>query len=135
MHRWGINKNLLLFLIFSCRIFLLFLVKHYPANIFLFEVNNRNTRERCEVCSKLTIKTQERRQWTYFTPFSNVSIVELEQANISWVIVKVISNEEPNELTIYAKLCQNVTTFHRQEREGIENKTFQVTILLLMTVI
>ena len=101
----------------------------------MFEVNNRNTRERCEVCSKLTIKTQERRQCTYFTPFSNVSIVELEQANISWVIVKVISNEEPNELTIYAKLCQNVTTFHRQEREGIENKTFQVTILLLMTVI
>ena len=31
------------------------------ANIYLFKVNNRNTRERCEVCSKLTIKTPERR--------------------------------------------------------------------------
>ena len=33
-----------------------------PANIYLFKVNNRNTRKRCEICSKLTIKTPERRQ-------------------------------------------------------------------------
>ena len=32
-----------------------------PANIQLFKVNNRNTRKRCEICSKLTIKTPERR--------------------------------------------------------------------------
>ena len=32
-----------------------------PANISLFKVNNRNTRKRCEICSKLTIKTPERR--------------------------------------------------------------------------
>ena len=35
---------------------------HYPVNIYLFKVNNRNTRKRREVCSKLTIKTPERRQ-------------------------------------------------------------------------
>ena len=29
----------------------------------MFKVNNRNTRTRCEICSKLTIKTPERRQW------------------------------------------------------------------------
>ena len=28
----------------------------------MFKVNNRNTRTRCEICSKLT-KTPERRQW------------------------------------------------------------------------
>ena len=33
-----------------------------PANIYLFKVNNRNTRKRCKICSKLTIKTSERRQ-------------------------------------------------------------------------
>ena len=27
-----------------------------PANIYLFKVNNRNTRKKCEICSKLTIK-------------------------------------------------------------------------------
>ena len=30
---------------------------HHPAGIYLFKVNNRNTRARCEICLKLTIKT------------------------------------------------------------------------------
>ena len=29
---------------------------------YMFKVNNRNTRTRCGICSKLTIKTPERRQ-------------------------------------------------------------------------
>ena len=32
-----------------------------PAGIYLLKVNNRNTRTRCVICSKLTIKTPERR--------------------------------------------------------------------------
>ena len=32
-----------------------------PAEIYLLKVNNRNPRTRCEVSSKLTIKTPERR--------------------------------------------------------------------------
>ena len=32
-----------------------------PAGIYLLKVNTRNTRTRCEICSKLTIKTPERR--------------------------------------------------------------------------
>ena len=47
----------------------------------MFKVNNRNTRTRCEIWSKLTIKTPERR---YFTPCSSVFIVNLEQVNASW---------------------------------------------------
>ena len=35
----------------------------FPANMYLLKVNNRNTRKRCEICSKLTINTQGRRQW------------------------------------------------------------------------
>ena len=35
----------------------------YPVGIYLLKVNNRNTRTRCEICSKLTIKTQEQRHW------------------------------------------------------------------------
>ena len=34
-----------------------------PAGIYLLKVNNRNSRTRCEICSKLTIKTPGRRQW------------------------------------------------------------------------
>ena len=33
------------------------------VGIYLLKGNNRNTRTRCEICSKLTIKTPERRQW------------------------------------------------------------------------
>ena len=32
------------------------LKSNFPANIYLFKVNNRNTRKSCEICSKLTIK-------------------------------------------------------------------------------
>ena len=32
-----------------------------PANNYLFKVNNKNTRRKCEICSKLKIKTPERR--------------------------------------------------------------------------
>ena len=31
------------------------------ADSYLLKVNNRNTRAMCEICSKLTIKTPERR--------------------------------------------------------------------------
>ena len=32
----------------------------FPAIIYLFKVNNRNTKKRYEMCLKLTIKTPER---------------------------------------------------------------------------
>ena len=35
----------------------LFISWKNPANIYLFKVKKRNTRERCEICSELTIKT------------------------------------------------------------------------------
>ena len=47
------------------------LIHYIPANIYLLKVNNRNTRKRCEICSK-------------FTPFSGVSIVDFEQVNVCW---------------------------------------------------
>ena len=33
-----------------------------PVGNYMLEVNNRNTRARCEMCSKSTIETPERRQ-------------------------------------------------------------------------
>ena len=46
-----------------------------PANIYLFKVNNINSRKRCERCSKLTIKTPKE---------VSASINYLEQINVSW---------------------------------------------------
>ena len=47
----------------------------------MVKVNNRNTLTRSEICSKLTIKTPERR---FFTPYSSVFIVNFEQINAGW---------------------------------------------------
>ena len=38
-----------------------------PAGIYQLQFNNRNTRTRCQMYSKLTIKTPERRYWRVFT--------------------------------------------------------------------
>ena len=39
-------------------------IRTLHANIYLLKVNNRNSRKRREICSKLTIKTPERRRRT-----------------------------------------------------------------------
>ena len=46
--------------------------------IYLLKVNNKNTTEMCEICSMLTIKTPERRQWHR----SGVFIVNLEHFSL-----------------------------------------------------
>ena len=46
----------------------------FPAKIYLLKVNNRDTRKRCKISSKLTIKTPERRHWRR----SDVFIVNFE---------------------------------------------------------
>ena len=43
----------------------------------MFKVNSRNTRTRCEICSKLIIKTSERRHWHHLRR-SGVFIVAFE---------------------------------------------------------
>ena len=62
----------------------------------MFQVNNRNTRAKCKLCSKLTIKMHwhlERRHWRRSGIFIvnfivSVSIVKFEQVNAGWVAMK-----------------------------------------------
>ena len=54
----------------------------YPVGNYMLKVNNRNTRTRCEIHSKLIIKTTERRHW----PRSDVFIVNFEYI---WHFVQV----------------------------------------------
>ena len=48
------------------------LIGRDPANIYLFKVNT-NTRKKCEICSKLTIKTVERRSGVIILNFEHIS--------------------------------------------------------------
>ena len=83
-----INQNIQVALILSSCIiskyFLSVLVMQVTTNgsvqfsVNMLKANNRNTRTRCEIWSKLTIKT-------YFTRCSNVSIVNFKQVNAGWV--------------------------------------------------
>ena len=50
-------------------------VMHKSANNYLLKVNNKNTRKRWDICSKLIKKTPERRQW----PRSGLFIINFEQ--------------------------------------------------------
>ena len=61
------------FMYFSCSVFF---VNFNPFNSKQVhaQVNNRNTRKMCEICSNLTIKTPERRQWRN----SSVFIINFE---------------------------------------------------------
>ena len=53
----------------------------YPSGIYLLKVNSRNTTASCEICSKLTIKTPERRQWhcscVFIVNFEHISHIVL----------------------------------------------------------
>ena len=49
----------------------------YPAGNYMFKVNNKNTRTRCEICSKLTTKIPERRQGIFTANFEHVSELAL----------------------------------------------------------
>ena len=57
--------------------------KTFPAGNYMFKVNNRNTRTRCEMYSKLTIKIPERCLWRLLMAF--VSIVYFERISAGWV--------------------------------------------------
>ena len=54
------------------------------AGIYLLKVNNRNTRTRCEIFSKFTIKIPQRRQWR----LSGIFIVSFE--HISHFVLKFL---------------------------------------------
>ena len=70
------------------------------ANIYLFKINDRDTRKTCEICSKLTIKTTERLLYcelrTYFTPSSSASIADFELINVYWEHVNTCKYQNKN---------------------------------------
>ena len=40
--------------------------QYFPANMYLFKVNKRNTRKSCKMCQELTIKTSLTSLWCFY---------------------------------------------------------------------
>ena len=60
-----------------------------PANICLFKATNWNTRKTCKICSKLTIKTPERRQ-RHCEHLSHIFLMFLLLTLNNWLLAEKI---------------------------------------------
>ena len=82
------NQFVRVFKNFDCNIGSKSFINIFEANIQFpypfFKVNNRDTKTRCKICLKLTIKTLERRQWRR----SSVFIVNFE--HISHLVLVIL---------------------------------------------
>ena len=75
-----------------------------PAYIYLFKVNNRNTRKKCEIYLKLTTKAPERRK-------SDVFIVNFEHISHLFLVFllltlnkQMLARKVSNDLFYWANL-------------------------------
>ena len=104
----------------------------YPANIYLLKVNYKNTKEKCEICSKLSIEIPERHQWRLSVfivnlehishHFSSVSIVDFEQVNARWISTSSndLDDEKEIKLTVQRKRdVENIKIGYRRIMDTI----------------
>ena len=84
-----------------------------PAGIYLLKVNNRNTGTRCEICSKLTIKTPERRHWR-FKPCCSASVVNFEHVIAGWADTNSLAHFDSDKYWPYQNYSLSVIRFSYQ---------------------
>ena len=93
--------------------------KSFPANIYLFKVNNRNTWKRSEICSKLTIKTLDLLQWHHW----QIGVLKLTQ-NVFRITIKkpsifIVDFQDISYLfQVFLLLTLNRLVFSRQPNEA-----------------
>ena len=97
----------------------------FPFDIYLFKVNNGNTSTMCEICSKLTKKTPERRQWRR----TGIFIVNCEQISHIILVNSVADFEYVNAwrviCTIQRVLQKNISNLKYYKKYEINsNKMF-----------
>ena len=100
----------------------MFSIESNPAGIYLLKVNNRNTRTRCEICSKLVIKIPERRHREIFQKLiigvgGTGTIIRYSRVmgkikcliSVSFLAVKSLytSKKQKNDCFIYIAIAQH----------------------------
>ena len=111
-----------------------------PAGIYLLKVNNRNTRTRCEICSKLTMKTLQRRQWRRSSvfivsfkhishPSSSVSIVNFEHVTLGLLMffIKFVTDMNIPTVIYFFKVNNRSTRAMCEIRSELTLKTTERT--------
>ena len=88
---------------------------HYPVSNYIFKVNKRSTKTMCEICSKLTIKTPERRHWCHLHR-SGIFIVNFER--ISNLFILLFSYSSPWEYLWINSLIFYAACFYRMPSWG-----------------
>ena len=76
---------------------------YYPVGIYMFKVNNRDSRTRCQTCSKLTIKIPDRLQILWNSQENTCVRVPLLQSGsslINW-IANSLSKSSPTMGTLF----------------------------------
>ena len=79
----------------------------FPANIYLFKVNNRNTGTNCEICSKLTIKAPEQCYWRR----SVVFIVNFEHISHLFLVLLLLTSNKEMLAKFPLKIIKRFTTY------------------------
>ena len=74
-------------------------------NICLFKVNNRNTRKTCEICSKLTRKTPERRpEFAILSLYGEIRVRENPYSGIFYALLSNIVRDFQKIILSHYKL-------------------------------
>ena len=96
-----------------------------PAGIYLLKTNGRNTRTRCEICSKQTVKISERRQCRR----SGVFIVNFEHISKFVQVFLLLTLNGPKPIRLLLLLAfMNIEKSHHFYRNGL-NYSFLFSLL------
>ena len=130
--------------------FYIFMKTYISANIYVFKVNNRNTRRRCEICSKLSIRTPGRHQWLTNGMSKILTKFDLDSLNTpeeEWKLVRAFAQSTLSFLTAYFSSMLSGyntrvgwvslvgTNFHSSSDAFKESKWNFVSIILVQFVI
>ena len=106
-----------------------------PANIDMLKVSNRITRKRYKICSKLTIKTPERRQWHSNSVFiaNNFVVNNLFLEILLWTLSMYLFAGKELFLNTESCIsnCEN-KDFHRSVFSRIKTESLIVIMMIII---
>ena len=84
---------------------MIFTQEKTPQQTFICRVNNDNTRERGEKCSKLTIMSLQRRSTVFIVNFEYISYLLIPFSSVSTVSWTVIRNSRSSKHFFLVSYC------------------------------